>query len=41
MDLVLVDRIIVMNEGKIVMDGPRDQILSQSNNQTHPSSGAQ
>ncbi|MDG9861658.1 type I secretion system permease/ATPase [Acinetobacter ursingii] len=38
--LALVDRIIVMNEGKIVMDGPRDQILSQSNNQTHPSSGA-
>ncbi|MGE9527464.1 ATP-binding cassette domain-containing protein, partial [Escherichia coli] len=28
--LALVDRIIVMNEGKIVMDGPRDQILSQS-----------
>ena len=39
--LALVDRIIVMNEGKIVMDGPRDQILRQSNNQTHPSSGAQ
>lgn len=39
--LALVDRILVMNEGKIVMDGPRDQILSQSNNQTHPSSGAQ
>ena len=39
--LALVDRIIVMNEGKIVMDGPRDQILSQSNNQTHPPSGAQ
>lgn len=39
--LALVDRIIVMNEGKIVMDGPRDQILSQSNNQTHPSTGAQ
>ncbi|UYF80176.1 MULTISPECIES: type I secretion system permease/ATPase [Acinetobacter] len=39
--LALVDRIIVMNEGKIVMDGPRDQILSQSNNQTHPSNGAQ
>ena len=39
--LALVDRIIVMSEGKIVMDGPRDQILSQSNNQTHPSSGAQ
>lgn len=28
--LELVDRIIVVNEGKIVMDGPRDQILNQS-----------
>lgn len=28
--LELVDRIIVMNDGKIVMDGPRDQILNQS-----------
>ncbi|MGE8529427.1 MAG: type I secretion system permease/ATPase [Acinetobacter guillouiae] len=28
--LELVDRIIVVNDGKIVMDGPRDQILSQS-----------
>lgn len=28
--LELVDRIIVVNEGKIVMDGPRDQILSQA-----------
>lgn len=28
--LALVDRIIVMNDGKIVMDGPRDQILNQS-----------
>ena len=28
--LELVDRIIVMNDGKIVMDGPRDQILNQT-----------
>src|SRR5690606_10457005 len=28
--LELVDRIIVVNEGKIVMDGPRDQVLNQS-----------
>ncbi|MCW8037993.1 type I secretion system permease/ATPase [Acinetobacter entericus] len=28
--LELVDRIIVVNDGKIVMDGPRDQILNQS-----------
>lgn len=28
--LELVDRIIVVNEGQIVMDGPRDQILNQS-----------
>ncbi|OTG82695.1 type I secretion system permease/ATPase [Acinetobacter sp. ANC 5054] len=28
--LELVDRIIVVNEGKIVMDGPRDQILNQN-----------
>ncbi|WP_434279223.1 type I secretion system permease/ATPase [Acinetobacter sp. CE-15] len=28
--LELVDRIIVVSEGKIVMDGPRDQILNQS-----------
>lgn len=28
--LELVDRIIVINEGQIVMDGPRDQILNQS-----------
>lgn len=28
--LELVDRIIVIHEGKIVMDGPRDQILNQS-----------
>ena len=28
--LELVDRIIVVSDGKIVMDGPRDQILNQS-----------
>ncbi|MCH7311179.1 type I secretion system permease/ATPase [Acinetobacter sp. ANC 4805] len=28
--LELVDRIIVMNDGKVVMDGPRDQVLNQS-----------
>ena len=28
--LELVDRIIVVNDGKIVMDGPRDQILNQN-----------
>ena len=36
--LALVDRIIVVNEGKIVMDGPRDQILNQS--QVQANSGA-
>lgn len=29
--LSLVDRIIVMSDGKIVMDGPRDTILNQGN----------
>lgn len=38
--LELVDRIIVVNEGRIVMDGPRDQILNNSNQQPQPSSGA-
>jgi ATP-binding cassette subfamily C protein LapB len=28
--LELVDRIIVMNDGKVVMDGPREQVLNQS-----------
>lgn len=37
--LELVDRIIVMNDGKIVMDGPRDQVLSQSQLKTSPASG--
>ncbi|MGB8695829.1 type I secretion system permease/ATPase [Acinetobacter sp.] len=31
--LELVDRIIVVNDGKIVMDGPRDQILNQNQSQ--------
>ncbi|TCM59857.1 ATP-binding cassette subfamily C protein LapB [Acinetobacter calcoaceticus] len=30
--LELVDRIIVVNEGRIVMDGPRDQILNNAQN---------
>lgn len=34
--LALVDRIIVINEGKIVMDGPRDQILNQSAQPVQP-----
>lgn len=37
--LELVDRIIVMNDGKIVMDGPRDQVLSQSQIKASPASG--
>ena len=37
--LSLVDRIIVVNDGKIVMDGPRDQILNQAQGQAN--SGAQ
>lgn len=28
--LELVDRIIVMNDGKIIMDGPADKVLQQS-----------
>lgn len=31
--LELVDRIIVVNDGKIIMDGPRDYILNQSKQQ--------
>ena len=37
--LELVDRIIVVNEGQIVMDGPRDQILNQNKPQVQ-SAGA-
>jgi ATP-binding cassette, subfamily C, bacterial LapB len=38
--LELVDRIIVINDGKIVMDGPRDQILNQSKPQQSQGTGA-
>ncbi|TCB52338.1 type I secretion system permease/ATPase [Acinetobacter sp. ANC 4779] len=38
--LELVDRIIVVNDGKIVMDGPRDQILNQNQPQQHQVAGA-
>lgn len=38
--LELVDRIIVVNDGKIVMDGPRDQILNQNQAQQRQVSGA-
>ncbi|OUY05498.1 type I secretion system permease/ATPase [Acinetobacter populi] len=37
--LALVDRIIIMNDGKIVMDGPRDQVLNQSIHKNNPSEG--
>ena len=36
--LELVDRIIVINEGRVVMDGPKEQILNNSTQQT-PNSG--
>ncbi len=39
--LELVDRIIVINDGKIVMDGPRDQILNQSGAAQQRAMGAQ
>ena len=39
--LELVDRIIVMSDGKIVMDGPRDQILNQSGGAQKQVNGAQ
>lgn len=38
--LELVDRIIVVNDGIIVMDGPRDQILNQSASQPRQMAGA-
>ncbi|RKG45176.1 MULTISPECIES: type I secretion system permease/ATPase [Acinetobacter] len=38
--LELVDRIIVVNDGKIVMDGPRDQILNQSGGAQNRGTGA-
>lgn len=38
--LELVDRIIVLNDGKIVMDGPRDKILNQSASQPRQMAGA-
>ncbi|KGT48664.1 type I secretion system permease/ATPase [Acinetobacter sp. HR7] len=38
--LELVDRIIVVNDGKIVMDGPRDQILNQSQGGVKRAAGA-
>ncbi|CAB1212407.1 type I secretion system permease/ATPase [Acinetobacter bouvetii] len=38
--LELVDRIIVVNEGRIVMDGPRDQILNQNQSQQRQVAGA-
>ncbi len=38
--LELEDRIIVVNDGKIVMDGPRDQILNQSASQPRQMAGA-
>ncbi|RKG29547.1 type I secretion system permease/ATPase [Acinetobacter tianfuensis] len=38
--LELVDRIIVVNDGKIVMDGPRDQILNQSSGVQNRGAGA-
>ena len=39
--LELVDRIIVMNEGKIVMDGPRDEILNQPTHSAVTEKGVQ
>ena len=39
--LELVDRIIVMNEGKIVMDGPRDEILNQPTHSAATEKGVQ
>jgi ATP-binding cassette subfamily C protein LapB len=38
--LELVDRILVVNDGKIVMDGPKEQILNQNQPQQQKDSGA-
>ena len=38
--LELVDRIIVVNEGRVVMDGPRDQILNNNMQAQGSNSGA-
>lgn len=38
--LELVDRIIVVNEGRVVMDGPRDQILNNTAQQSQSNTGA-
>lgn len=38
--LALVDRIIVVHDGQIVMDGPRDQILNQSTSTAQVQQGA-
>ncbi|AMW78504.1 ATP-binding protein [Acinetobacter sp. TGL-Y2] len=37
--LELVDRIIVVNEGRVVMDGPRDQILNNTAQQSQSNTG--
>lgn len=34
--LKLVSRVIVMDNGKVVMDGPRDEILARLRNQNRP-----
>lgn len=39
--LELVDRIIVVNNGRIVMDGPRDQVLNQSQSTPAPAQGVE
>lgn len=39
--LELVDRIIVINDGKIIMDGTKEQVLNPSHTQTHTANKAQ